>query len=128
MSWTYAGLKAAIAALSPMPSTPDAIVDSINAQTATAVVPFTWAAVKMVAQRSGNWSKVVLRARLSDGSAANLAAINAYETPEDRLFDPPVRVEQQKLQWRSGIPVVGLHTLERVQRGEVRVDQHEVDS
>jgi hypothetical protein len=88
MSWTYEALKTAIAALSPAPVGYDAIAAALNAQTVEVVQPFQWKAVKTIVQISLSWSKVVLRARLSDGTEANLAAINAYETADDLQIDP----------------------------------------
>jgi hypothetical protein len=47
--------------------------------------------------------------------------------PQDRLLDLPVLVEQQHRQRRSGVPVVGLHTIQRMQRRKVWGEQHEVN-
>lgn len=88
MAWTYAALNAAVAALSPMPSDLSGQANAINAQTKTVVNPLSWKAIKTVVQISLSWSKVVLRSRLSDGSAANLAAINAVETDDALIIDP----------------------------------------
>lgn len=84
----YPALKVAIAALSPMPSGYTAIAAALNAQTTTTTVPFAWKTAKLITQLSGSWSKVVLRARLSDASTANIAAINAYEMADDTEFHP----------------------------------------
>jgi hypothetical protein len=84
----YGAIKAAIAALSPMPVGPDAIAGALNAQTVQAAVPFAWSDARLITQLSGSWSKVVLRSRLTDGGAANLAAINAYEMDGGTLFEP----------------------------------------
>lgn len=52
--------------------------------------PFKWKDAKRVARESatGDWSRIVLRARATTASAAVFAAINAVESADDDVIDP----------------------------------------
>jgi hypothetical protein len=55
MPWTYASLKAAIAALSPMPASPDQIAAAVNAQTIAATADVMCADVEKVVVPTGEF-------------------------------------------------------------------------
>jgi hypothetical protein len=98
MAWTFNQLKAAIAALSPVPDGVSAIAAAINAQTVTATgAPFQWLAAKVLARTAptGDWARIVARSRqtptlppVTPTDAAILAAINATESGDTDLIDP----------------------------------------
>ena len=87
MTWTYAALKGAIAALSPPPALGDyaGAAAVLNAQTATLTgQAFTVHDAKIVAQPSGNmsWARILQRAaapdaQVVDPSSAGYAAWQA---------------------------------------------------
>lgn len=83
----YAGLKAEIALPQYAGMTDAQIAAALLSPIPAPALPFAWKAVKTIVQVSGTWSKVVLRSRLSDGSAANLAAINSVETDDSLLIN-----------------------------------------
>ncbi|WP_428485934.1 hypothetical protein [Rhodopila sp.] len=96
--WTYAALKTAVAALSPVPATLDLVVAAINAQSTTLTSQtFPWSAAKLIARQAstGDWSRIVARARgtpalppASTADQAILAAINAVESLDSDIIDP----------------------------------------
>lgn len=98
MTWTYADLKTAITALSPMPSGFQAIANAINGQTTTLTnQPVKWADAKRLARTAstGDWSRIVARSRqvpavppATATDSAILAAINAVESADADVIDP----------------------------------------
>jgi hypothetical protein len=98
MAWTYAALKAALAALSPVPPDIPSQVAAINAQTITLTnQPFAWSVAKALARTAttGDWSRIVARARQTPTlppatatDAAILMAINAVEAEDADVMDP----------------------------------------
>ena len=98
--WTYAALKAAIAALSPAPAAGDyaGAAAALNAQTVTLTgQAFTVGAAKLVAQTSGNmsWARVLQRAQgtatvppATTMDMAILAARTIVSMPDAQLVNP----------------------------------------
>ena len=95
MAWTYAQLKAAIAAL---PAGTAGIAAAINAQTvAMTNVIVLWTDMKAVLRTAptGDWAKIVMRSRMpsvvppvSAQDFAVMAAINAVQSENTDRFDP----------------------------------------
>jgi hypothetical protein len=98
MSWTYAQLQAADAALVPTQSDPAQAAIVLNAQTIILNnQPVAWPAAKRIARTSstGDWARIVARARqiptlppMTATDAAILAAINAIESEDTDIIDP----------------------------------------
>ena len=100
MTWTYAALKGAIAALSPPPALGDyaGAAAVLNAQTATLTgQAFTVHAAKIVAQTSTNmsWARILQRAQATAAippatatDAAILAARTVASMDDAQVVDP----------------------------------------
>ena len=96
---TYAQIKQAIAALpAPVPTDPSAVAAALNAQTvAMQNQPFPLSAARLIARQSasGDWARIVTRARMTANlppttaaDMAILAAINVCAGGDSDVIDP----------------------------------------
>lgn len=111
MTWTYAQIKTAYQALSPLPATLTDAVNQLNAQTASGYVDVPAAAIRDVLLTTGEWGGLVVAssaATTASGIAAIIESLRTLVTTNGTVRATQAAVRSKVPSWLGDLQTAGL--------------------